>query len=134
MYYNVKEGVRTARPDVFPADQVFPQFAVYNYFQRPAFVEGESIVNNNQDNRVAYETLKTLVSILQPRSIIFVSSKGFDAFWWNRHNDSDKSIFDGIQIDGVPHAGCAWWNRQAKSYGNRTGREKFIDLIRLATM
>lgn len=133
LFYNMKEGIRTANPDMFQADQLFPQFVLYNYFQRPAFEDGESIVNNSQDNRVAYDTLKTLVSILEPRSIIFVSSKGFDAFWWSWHNDPDKSIFDGIQIDGVPHAGCAWWNKAAVKYGSRTGREKFIDLIKMAT-
>ena len=48
---------------------------------------------------------------------------------------NEQNLFS-INIYSVPHPGCAWWNKKSSKYGmkigtniNRTGRERFIDII-----
>ena len=116
------------RKDVF-ADQenVFPFLAMYNYFQRPAFEEGKSIVNNEKDNKIAFETLKTVVEIIKPSRIIFASRKAFAAF---KSSNQNKTTIDSITVNNIPHPGSAWWNMQSEAYGGKTGREHFINIIK----
>jgi hypothetical protein len=113
---------------------VFDKFCYYNYFQKPANdlginKLGRSIKALPEDNIFACKTLFKIVEILKPRTIIFVSKKSFQAF--NQIYSLNKTfILDGIKIDFVPHAGRQWWNKESKSYGNRTGKTKFEDLVK----
>lgn len=112
----------------------FDKFCYYNYFQRPAYdkegsKQGRSIKASQEDNIFAFETLFKIVEVLKPVTIIFVSTKSFNAF--NKIHSSNKtSLLNGLEIDFVPHAGRPWWNKVAKNYGNRTGKLKFEDLVK----
>lgn len=45
-------------------NHIFQNFSLINYFQKPSFKEGESIVNDNLDNEIAFQNLVELVSII----------------------------------------------------------------------
>jgi hypothetical protein len=129
IYYNIKTELKKHIPHLKDENQIFPFFSVYNYFQRPHFKSGGSINNTAEDNEVAYQTLKTVIEIINPTQVIFVSTKARKSFIAKFNKDLDKSCFNNINIDGVPHASSQWWNRKSAAYSNRTGREKFISLI-----
>jgi hypothetical protein len=129
IFYNLKREIQNTVIELKTESEIFPYFSVYNYFQRPHFKEGGSIKNARIDNEIAYKTLKSIISIIKPTDIIFVSSKAKDSFDFQFSIDGEKEIFGTIKVDSVPHASCRWWNTVSGRYGNRTGREKFIALI-----
>ena len=129
MYYNIIKECQKNIPALLNEEHIFPFFSYYNYFQRPAFKVTESIVNDKIDDKVAFDTLKLITSLIKPKKIIFVSSKAIQSFKQHKKTDSEKLLFAKIIIDSVPHASSVWWNRKSKPCGNQTGREKFISLI-----
>jgi hypothetical protein len=119
------------------ARSVFENVAFYNYYQRPAFSSGDSIEDNEEDNEKAYSVYKEVVQILQPKKVIFVSSKAASIYKYyksRKYRDTDGKM-NHPEYDSVSHPGSSWWNRRSKNYGenvdgtNRTGREKFKWLI-----
>lgn len=136
IFYNMADVARKGISSLQSEPHIFPYFSFYNYFQRPAFSEGDSIINSGKDNDVAYETLTEIVKIIKPSGILFASSKAHDAFRWYLNSDKGDDIFKHVLSDYSPHPGCAWWNTEAKKYGlrsngngYRTGREKFADIL-----
>ena len=109
----------------------------YNYFQRPAFQSGKSIIDTEEDNEKAFAVYNEVVQILKPDLVIFVSAKAANIYKYYR-NQKYKGIASGLNqpdFDVVPHPGSSWWNRKSKNYGknidgtNRTGREKFRHIL-----
>ncbi len=130
IFYNIKSSLKD-NIDFFKSERYPFKFLTFsNYFQRPAFDEGESIINSHSDNVIAYKTLLGVVEIIRPKKIIFTSSKAYYSFLSQRTKEHCEGIFSEIIIDSVPHPSCAWWNRTSPNYGNRTGRQKFIDLMK----
>lgn len=135
-YYNMRRAIKQNIEFFKVKDNIFDYLAYYNYFQRPAYIEGESIINNDKDDKIAFDTFINIVDIVKPEKIIFVSSKSYHSFKNNK--DLTKQIMCKIpaKIYTTPHPGSAWWNRRSKNYGKniktneyRTGREKFIEII-----
>jgi hypothetical protein len=129
MYYNIIKECKENIPALLNEEHIFPFFSYYNYFQRPAFIQTESIINAKIDDEIAYKTLKLITSLIKPKQIIIASRKAMKSFNQQQNIDSEKLFFENFTIDSVPHASSAWWNRKSKSYGNQTGRGKFISLI-----
>jgi hypothetical protein len=134
-YYNIRSAIRDSITFFEKKEYVLDYLAYYNYFQRPAFVQGETIDNNDVDNEKAYKTLNSLLEIINPNKVIFISKKSFDAYNQSRIMNNDP-VLDIIKNNFTPHAGSAWWNKKSVNYGkhigsneNRTGRERFIDII-----
>ena len=135
-YYNMKNAIRDNIPEFKNIDElVYPYFAYYNYFQRPAYTEGASIINKPIDDEKAYNTFKVIIDTIQPNKIIFTSNKSFNTYQNSRNKLGEQSLFSD-KIYSVPHPGSAWWNRRSKKYGkdiktnqNKTGKKLFIDII-----
>lgn len=134
-YYNMRDTFREKISEFKDIEFVYPYFAYYNYFQRPAYKDGASIINSPEDDKIAYNTFKVVTKTIQPNKIIFTSNKSFNAYLNSRNKLNEQNLFS-VNIDSVPHPGCAWWNRRSKKYGKntdtnkfRTGRDKFIDII-----
>lgn len=134
-YYNMKKAITSNIPEFKNVELVYPYFAYYNYFQRPAYKDGASIINNAKDNEIAYNTFKTIIEIIKPNKTIFTSNKSFSSFLNSRNKSNEQDLFS-TKIYSVPHPGSAWWNRKSANYGkvigtnnNRTGRERFVDII-----
>lgn len=130
IFYNIKTAMKDNIAFLKNESQIFPFLSFYNYFQKPCFVIGGSIQNNEEDDEIAYQTLKAVVNIIEPSLIIFVSTKAKKSFEKKMNWDDEKECFKNITIDGVPHPSCKWWNTKAKPYGDLTGKEKFISLIK----
>lgn len=80
--------------------------AFYNYFLRPAKT-GLSLDLTEADKLKAYEHITTLVAILQPTHLAFVSKLSYHAFW-ELHKENPQ--FYRREIFGTAHPDCSWWN------------------------
>lgn len=131
LYFNLRKALLELT-ELKNSKIVFDKFSFYNYFQKPAYVmeinnEDRSIKPSDLDKKIAYDIFKRIIEVIEPNIVIFVSKKSFNSF--NQLNSS-RGDFKDLKIDFVPHAGRPWWNKISKSYGNRTGKQKFIDIIK----
>jgi hypothetical protein len=99
---------------------MFATIAYMNCFQRPAEF-GRSLVVADQDINVSKDVLASVVAILQPEMICFVSSLAWR--WVGSGLDPMTA-----EIAHTPHPCSAWWNRKSKR--GSTGRETFIAFAR----
>lgn len=117
-----KSGIFENRPA-----NIFTEVAFMNYFQRPAQNFGKSLQVHKQDAQVANDVFRAVVCAIQPDVVIFCSSlaarharyHGVPAFL------KEQQILD----EYTAHAGMPWWNREAKKYGDRSGKKVFMDFI-----
>jgi hypothetical protein len=58
-------------------ENIFVNFAFYNYFQRPAEEQGKSINVLDKDKEEANKTFLHVIDVLEPDIIIFTSSKAW---------------------------------------------------------
>lgn len=100
---------------------VYDKISFYNYFQRPAEENGESIRNLKEDNELAYDFLQEFGSIIQPSWTFFLSKKSFNAY------RQSGGTLDRVSV--VPHPNTSWWNTKSKKHSDRTGKEKFEQII-----
>ncbi|MGN6397903.1 MAG: hypothetical protein ACTHMI_20190 [Mucilaginibacter sp.] len=130
IFYNLKRGITQVHPSYQHNEPLFHNFGYYNYFQRPAEINGGSIKNSRVDNQIAYKTLKTIVAISQPTTLIFVSKKAVHSFWDENAKDSESAFPERFHL---PHPASAWWNKKHKerydSTEVTTGKERFIKII-----
>jgi hypothetical protein len=131
IYYNPKAAIKAHYPEYENEKFIFPFLSFYNYFQRPAFVEGQSIKNNKHDDEIAYHTLKVVTKLIQPEKIIFCSKKAWSAFSSQVTKTDKQSVFSNMVIDYTCHPGTVYWNKTVKLYGNRTGHQKFKDILKM---
>jgi len=129
IFYNIKSVIQEVHQLKKSKEPIFQNFGYYNYFQRPAEVTGNSINNCSIDNEVGYQTIKVLAETVKPTVVIFVSKRAYNSFM-TENRASKNSTFDSIAIHHVPHPACAWWNRRNKSDKNRTGKERFSEIVR----
>jgi hypothetical protein len=94
--------------------------AFYNFFYRPG-LEGKSLSVQCEDTKVAQEAFAAVYDSLRPAGIVFLSKLAY-AHW----NSDD---YPHVNVVATPHPGCCWWNRPAKAYNNRTGRECLEDFL-----
>lgn len=100
--------------------QVAHDIAFYNFFLRPAFT-GDSLVVQPIDEEFANEAFVEHYQELKPTAVVFLSSLAYRHF---RHPASAT-----VPFIVTPHPGCQWWNRVAKKYGNKRGRDTLRDFI-----
>jgi len=108
-------------PDYDDYTRVADDIAFYNFFLRPAFT-GDSLVVTPQDVEIANEAFRAHYETLKPTAVIFLSSLA--------HNNFHSNETVSIPVIATPHPGCEWWNRKAKKYGNKRGRDILADYIR----
>jgi hypothetical protein len=90
-----------------------------NFFLRPG-LEGESLVVGQEDVDVANEAFGEIYEDLKPSAVVFLSTLAHYHF---RHSVS-------VPVVATPHPGCAWWNRPAAKYGNKSGWQLLADFVR----
>lgn len=100
----------------FPeSDNTFQYVAFMNGFQRPA-VSKLSINATPRDVEVSSQTIQSVIDVLKPDHLVFVSTKA------KRYLGKNLSI----KHDVVPHPASAWWYRPSK---RGSGKEQFVRLI-----
>lgn len=99
----------------------YDKISFYNYFQRPAEQNGESIHNLKEDDQLAYEFFQEFRRIIQPSWTFFLSKKSFNAY--------RKSGGTLDRVSAVPHPNSSWWNTKSKNHSDRTGKEKFEQIL-----
>ena len=90
--------------------------AFYNFFQRPAESAGGSIGYDASDKRIAQEVLEWFITAHRPQLVVVVSRKA---------GPCATPILEaaGVKYAVTPHPTCRWWNRAARAYGGKKGRE-----------
>jgi len=105
-----------------------PNVAFYNYFLRPAEVEGGSIMNTKEDDIFSFNHLIQIDATLKPDAIIFASKKARQAFHRVRWSSEFRVKGEVLEekIFYVPHPGNAWWNKEFKIAKNGFWNSKII--------
>jgi hypothetical protein len=101
--------------------RVADDIAFYNFFLRPG-LEGHSLDVSPQDVEFANEAFRIHYQALKPTAIIFLSSLAHKYF----HPSEPPSV----PVKATPHPGSRWWNRVAKTYCNKKGRDILADFIK----
>lgn len=97
-------------------DNTLRYVAFMNGFQRPA-VSRLSIQSTALDKQVSIDTLQSVIDVIQPEHIIFVSRKAYLELGKRLSSPSYA----------VPHPASAWWNRASKK---GTGKSQFLALVK----
>lgn len=111
--------------------------AFMNFYQMPSLYKGMKFWNslklsaeriNNPEismkvwDMVCAESQKVfdyVVEQLRPKLIVFSSESAYHAY-----NGRYKA-----NIVVIPHAGCAWWNKRSKKWGNKSGKDVFEECL-----
>lgn len=116
--------------EVFPEIDLFDECVFFNYFQRPAEKQGDSIIVHKKDSEIALENLMVINEVLKPGKIIFASYKAFEDFKRSVSKEQKEQL---PYVGNVPHPGSSWWNTKCKKYGLKgiavTGKEKFKRIV-----
>jgi len=106
---------------------VFSDIAFLNYFQRPAQQTGKSIKVSKLDSDISNKVVSQVVTTISPDIVIFTSSLA----WRHAKRSGFVKVLDDslIKCTRAPHPGMPWWNRVSKMYGNRTGKQHFINFV-----
>lgn len=99
--------------------EAFSTFAFMNFFQRPEMSAGKSLNFNDCDVKHANDVVKSVVEIIKPRLIVFLSQKAFDKL--------DQTLIADSEICAVSHPTCPHW------YGGN-GLDKFINALNKTTI
>jgi hypothetical protein len=104
--------------------RVAEDIAFYNFFLRPAF-HGKSLKVVEEDRAIANEAFQLHIKELNPTAVIFLSRLAYDNF----HRSESLSV----RVIVTPHPGCKWWNKEARKYDNKKGRDLLADFIKKKT-
>ncbi len=127
IYKNIETAIRSiSSNDLQVEENMLRYIAFMNFFQRPSQKTGDSIDCDLEDRQKANDTLKSVIAIIKPDYIFFVSSKSWDYY--------DKQSFPKNKTGHSCHPTCHWWNRESYKYtrfGDSpvTGRESFLQFL-----
>jgi len=121
IWKNAFQVINEFGPKYEDPKRVGEEIAFCNFFLRPA-IYGGSLKGEIHpvDVEIANEALNEIIEELQPTAIIFLSVLA--------HSYCHKPLPVQQAIE-VPHPGCRHWNRRAKKYGGRNGRERLGEFV-----
>lgn len=142
-YRLVHHAMREAgiESDSGPNDNLFRYMSFYNFFQRPAAISGGSLERTDLDDTVAYDTFESVIEILDPDAVFFVSVKVWDALMNQYYKISDpikykrrliRTKSKEVACGFSPHtAAFGIWYKTYPGYENTlSGQEEFIDFLK----
>jgi hypothetical protein len=88
-------------------------------------LEGHSLVVSPQDVGFANEAFRAHCRALKPTAIVFLSRLA--------HSHFHPSEPLPVPVIAPPHPGSPFWNRVAKKYGNKRGRDILAEFIKTTT-
>lgn len=105
----------------------FTKLAFTNYFQRPAEHTGKSIKASKIDQEASSRVFNAVVEILTPDAVVFISSLAYK-------EAKAGGVLSHLDLLSIPflrtsHPATAWWYRNSKAYGNKSGRDHMISFI-----
>jgi hypothetical protein len=119
IWKNSFEVINEFGPRYSDFTRVADDIAFCNFFLRPGLC-GKSLLVCPEDVSIAHEAFLATYKKLKPTAIAFLSMKAFS------HFKRPPSIPDPI---ATPHPASSWWNRVAKKYGNKKGRDILRDFV-----
>lgn len=116
--YGIFHTPLTAIHDVLNKND-FNEFAFMNYFQKPAYKFGESIKKyiDDNDKKIAFDTLVGVVKSITPTKIIILSSTVRDRL--NELLPESERFIEGVPVYYTCHPTCAWWRRNDGKHGKK---------------
>ncbi len=133
LFHNIGNALKAANQKYSLND-----IAWYNFYQKPAEF-GKSIKPTELDKKKAISVFETILDVLKPKLVIFVSRLSFNELKghkkWNKEKNGHIYKNFNIPMCVVPHPTCQWWNKESfehkdKNGNSRTGKQKFIDIIK----
>lgn len=118
IWKNAFETINAAGPKYADYASVAGDVAFYNFFLRPA-KRGLSLECRPEDEALANEAFSLHYENLQPSCVIFLSVLA------RRHFRATP----GVKVIATTHPSSAWWNRTARTRGNRSGRQILHDYV-----
>jgi hypothetical protein len=100
--------------------RVADDVAFYNFFLRPA-LQGQSLRVSPEDAQFANAAFARWCEELKPTSIVFLSMLAYRCLSSTGVPPSSVAV--------VPHPASQWWNRSAKKYGGKTGRQLLAGIV-----
>ncbi len=117
IYRNLTKMLHSVGRELENPYDAIHDIAYYNYFQRPAKT-GVSVAGIEEvDKKIAIEFFQSVVAVLRPELILFVSKLAWGVF------DEAKLSVPGVEIGRCPHPSSMYWNKKAAKYGNINGKE-----------
>ena len=120
IYKNISQALNEVLKEPDYSDAL-NYISFYNYFRRPAY-GGYSLFVCQKDVDIAAAYILDFIKQNKPDIIIFTSSLAGE--YGEEAIDST-----GIPYFTVPDPTCQWWNKAVKKYGDKTGRELFIEFL-----
>lgn len=124
IWRNSLEVINDFGPAYSTLARVAEDIAFYNFFLRPASY-GKSLDVVDQDADIANKAFQLHVKELKPTAVIFLSRLAYREF---RRPESLS-----VPVVATPHPGCKWWNKEARKYDNKKGRDLLADFIKKKT-
>lgn len=127
LFHNLRNALKTANQEFSLND-----IAWYNFYQKPAEF-GKSIKPTELDKKNAISVFETVLEVLKPKLVIFVSRLSFNELQgyreWNKEKRGHFYKNFNIPLAVVPHPSCQWWNKASKEQHKRSGKQKFIEIL-----
>lgn len=98
-----------------------------NFFQRSAEKNGKSIKAKDLDLAVSKQVFSEVVNIIKPNAVVFTSVLAYKNA--KKIGALGDLTSNNIPFSKCPHPATSWWNREAKAYGNKTGKNHFVSFM-----
>ena len=123
IWKNAFEVINDAGPGYPEAREIANDVAFVNFFLRPAPERGGSVAWHltDEDVELANTAFSMRLEQLAPTAIVFVSSLGYRRF--------QPAVPLTVPVISTPHPTSQWWNRKAKCYGGKRGRDVLSDFV-----
>lgn len=123
IWKNTFEVINDAGPQYPEAREVANDVAFVNFFLRPAPKRGGSLAGHLTDDDVELANVAFAMHLerLAPTAVVFVSRLG--------HRWFQPAVPLTVPVISIPHPTSQWWNRKAKGYGGKRGRDVLTDFI-----
>jgi hypothetical protein len=123
IWKNAFEVINDAGPQYSASREVANDVAFVNFFLRPALKRGGSLAGHltDKDVELANTAFAMRLERLAPTAIVFVSRLSLNRF--------QPVVPLTVPVISTPHPTSHWWNRAAKSYGGKRGRDVLAEFI-----
>lgn len=123
IWKNSFEVINDAGPQYAEAREVVHDVAFVNFFLRPAPMRGGSLAGHltGVDIEFANAAFAMHLERLVPTAVVFLSRLAYRSF--------RPAASLSVRVVSAPHPTSHWWNRKAKIYGGKRGRDILAGLV-----
>jgi hypothetical protein len=118
IWKNAFKEINAAGPRYPDYKRVADDVAFYNFFLRPA-MRGLSLACEPRDVAMANDAFMLHCGDLKPSAVVFLSVLAHSHF----------HAPPGVKVIATTHPSSAWWNRESRARGGKSGRQILSEYI-----